>query len=149
MLRELSLRRKRWPLIVIAGVCALLCICVALGRGAESPSREAPAPTKAVAMAATKAPTSAASPSPSPSPRPTPTLTPSEALAVVANEAFGRKLKEAEVDDIEGVGQVAWVAYDMGEQWDEETAILSAAIDFTTVAPKVFALPGIDGLELA
>ena len=54
---------------------------------------------------------------------------------------------EAKLSDVSGT-KYATVDYDLGFQWDEETAINSANITFVRFAPKVFDIQGIDVLEL-
>lgn len=104
---------------------------------------------------------------------PTPTPDPSAALAQIADQQFGARLRSANIsndaaflatttaafDAASGVKSAisdatptvmtdATVDYNLGTQWDENTAVSSAAQDFVSFAPHVFAATHVDMLEL-
>lgn len=108
-------------------------------------------------------------------PTPVATLSPiqaaQEAVKAAAQKQFGSNLKDAQVSKVDTSVVVrvdarmptpdtastksgdrivvsAAVDYDLGAQWDANTAVSAAANDLKDLGPKVFANPGIDVLEL-
>jgi len=132
----------------------------------------APAAATAVRPSPTSQPATPILPLPTATPTPTATLSPEAALARVGQDHFKAKLKAAKlspinVSDLERalsgtpmskeqaapkpgdrVTTYATVDYDLGAQWDEAMAVRSATLDLAQFVPKLFALNGIDALEL-
>lgn len=104
-----------------------------------------PAPTHAPKP--TDAPTPTTVPKPTSTPAPTATVSPADALTALARQTFGDRLISATLGG-NSSDRYATVEYDMGTQWDEGTAVFSAQTDFLKFAPQVFALPGIDSLQI-
>lgn len=105
-----------------------------------------PAPTDTPAPTGTPAPTITSGPTDTPPP-PTSTPSPSDALRAIAQTQFGAELIEVKIADV-FEQNYATVDYDLGLQWDEGSAVLSAQSDFIEFAPKVFDMEEVDALEL-
>lgn len=111
-----------------------------------------PGPTEALVSTHTPGPTDTPAPTntpapPTETPLPTNTPSPADALRDLARAQFGDELIESRIADVLGKNY-ATVDYDLGLQWDEGSAVFSTQFDFIQFAPKVFALAGVDALEL-
>lgn len=106
----------------------------ALAAAADARLTEAAKPTNTVAPTSTNAP-------------PTKTLAPDGALVARAREKFGDEFMTAHLADVLGKNY-ATVDYDLGLQWDENSAVFDARQNFITFAPVVFEIATIDALEL-
>lgn len=101
----------------------------------------------ATANAPTNTPEPTETPPPTETAVPTVVLSPEEALLQLSKNRFTDNLIDARLSDVFGK-KYASVDVDLGSQWDEESAINSANVNFVTFAPKVFEIEGIDALEL-
>lgn len=150
-----SAKNNRMRTLLI-GLGALIALCVVCGIVSaflpKSDTTTAPNVTRSVAQATaplaaaanvTKTPT----PQPTEKPLPTKTFEPAEALVRMSVEKFGDKYISAKLTTVEGLN-IANVDYDLGAQWDEGTAILTAQHNFMDFAPKIFDAAHPDTLEL-
>jgi hypothetical protein len=78
---------------------------------------------------------------------PTAILSPEEALLQLSKDHFKDDLIDAKISDVFGK-KYATIDYDLGDQWDETTAISSSNLMFITFSPRVFKIEGIDVVEL-
>ncbi len=130
-------------------LCSLVSLISSLTGGNKT--NKAATPT-AIAKAEAK---QASEAKPTMAPKPTntvalPTATPTsdEFIAQIAQTAFGKNLIEAKLSEIDSTDVYATVDYDLGTQWDEGTAIRSAAQDLKKIGAQVFSISKVTALEL-
>jgi len=141
-------------------LCLLLSVIGMLRGGNNDVSSDSKTPTSRPLITATfttgqlaematqtaRPPAPTVTPSPKPTSSPAPSPTP-KTLETIAQTYFGAKLKAANMKDGTG-GKTAAIDYDLGDQWDENTSVMTAGQDFMKLAPTVFELAGVSTLEL-
>lgn len=135
-------------LIPVVGLWVVCGFCIGMVNLVVNPgSRQGVEVASNATPRATRTPRNEPTSVPSPTAAPTQTLTPDQALAALASDEFGERVKKVSLVEVEGK-MTALIEYDLGPQLDEGSAVLTAQLALTKIAPRVFEIPTVEFLDL-